>query len=586
MDSTSGEQPQLRQQTQPQRVPNRILKRSLPFGAVLAALLLAVSCQTTEVQESYNADAFIQEVRYFFQGPDPFQALKLLNEHYESFPEAAGTLLNELYGLEQAEFSRALEENRLYNAVTHYHNLDSLMSMNLPTIAGDARNLEEQRDLLARQALDTAAFDILFILDHRLTENFFQGEALDLETASQLLTEVKVEFRYRVQDIVERRAEFSGSGIIVGPRHILTAYHVVQGFDNPRNTEVRIEARTSGGRTFTAEVKGVDTLNDLAVLQLEETLPFSMHMRSILGDSSELKQGETMYSYGHPYGYTDSLSRGIISTVSRPAAEVGNVIQFDANSAPGNSGGMMLGDDFRIYGLVSSGLSGEEINFAIPTRTILGKIQQLMNGEHTGNAWLGITSSEVEEGLRIDYLFPSSPLKEFGLVSEDIIMAVNNISADEITDMQSYIASRSIGSIVELQIRHADGSSSRMLTRLHRRPDFPLNTANFIQYKVDTLLANFGFSVHSEDARTVDFDAGNETISMKLYQVKDVLSGTQAYNLGIRPDDQIGLIADEYNGGSRRLHILHLPQGENSLEIDISDFILTLWRSKYAKNIL
>lgn len=580
MDSTSLETPQL------QQVPNRIWKRSRSFAAVLAILLLAVSCQSTDVQESYNADAFIQEVRYFFQGPDPFQSLQLLNEHYDSYPEAAGTLLNELYRLEQEGFTRALDEKRFSAALVHYHNLDTLMNLNIPTIEDAEKDLAERRDLLAEESFNTGAFDILFALDHPLIEEFFQSEALDLETVSRLLTEITVEFRYNVQDIVERRAEYSGSGIAIGPRHVLTAYHVVQGFDNPNNTSVDIQVRDRDGGSFPAQVRGVDTLNDLAVLQLDTSLPFSLHMRSIFGDSSRLQQGQTMYSYGHPYGYTDSLSRGIISTVQRPAAEVGNVIQFDANSAPGNSGGMMLGDDFRIYGLVTSGLSGEEINFAIPTRTILSRIQQLMDGEHTGNSWLGLTSSEVEEGLRIDYLFPSSPLKEFGVKSEDIIMAVNNISAGETEEMQDYIASRSIGSMVELQIRHSDGSSSRLLTRLHRRPDFPLNTANFIQYKVDTLLANFGFSVHGDSVRSVDFDAGNESISMKLYQVKEVLSETQAYNMGIRADDQVGLIADEYAGGGRRLHILHLPKGENSLEIDISDFILTLWRSKYAKNIL
>src|SRR5262245_19802745 len=134
------------------------------------------------------------------------------------------------------------------------------------------------------------------------------------------------------------RKEIVGTGVIVDERgYVVTNRHVVTGAD-------RLAVHLADGTEAAAEILTEDSQHDLAILKLAvrrklKALPF--------GPASDLMVGETVIAIGHPFGYTNSVSTGIVSAldreVSMPDGEVlRGLIQTNASINPGNSGGPLL----------------------------------------------------------------------------------------------------------------------------------------------------------------------------------------------------------------------------------------------------
>ena len=107
-------------------------------------------------------------------------------------------------------------------------------------------------------------------------------------------------------------------------------------------------------------------------------MPYSFYQ--LLGNSDSLKQGFPIYVMGHHLRLTSTLTKGIISASTRRAPEVGTWIQVDTNVGPGASGGMLIGEDKLIYGVIVAGII-YNTNFAVPSNTILQiLLTRLMSG--------------------------------------------------------------------------------------------------------------------------------------------------------------------------------------------------------------
>ena len=149
-----------------------------------------------------------------------------------------------------------------------------------------------------------------------------------------------------------------GSGFFVRDNLIATNYHVIEG-------AARGTAKLVGQfSTYTIEgVTATDQTNDLALLKVTVSginpLP--------LGNSSDLKIGETVYVAGNPKGLEGTFSNGIIS--SRPDQYTKELLQMTAPISPGSSGGPVLNSKGEVIGVSFMTLVGEQnLNFAIPSR--------------------------------------------------------------------------------------------------------------------------------------------------------------------------------------------------------------------------
>eukprot|EP00933_Yihiella_yeosuensis_P019840 TRINITY_DN16006_c1_g1_i6.p1 TRINITY_DN16006_c1_g1~~TRINITY_DN16006_c1_g1_i6.p1 ORF type:complete len:310 (-),score=70.94 TRINITY_DN16006_c1_g1_i6:848-1717(-) len=157
----------------------------------------------------------------------------------------------------------------------------------------------------------------------------------------------------------ERAGNVYGSGFVWDEEHIVTNYHVVQGKDLnwvtflSKDKRGQYDQRTS----VAATVVGFDATSDVAVLKisnmtftggkLPENLMVPLPRREL--SSKGLGVGQEVLAVGNPFGFEHSLSRGIISGVSRSMSSFGRplqgIIQTDASINPGNSGGPLLDSD-------------------------------------------------------------------------------------------------------------------------------------------------------------------------------------------------------------------------------------------------
>ena len=149
-----------------------------------------------------------------------------------------------------------------------------------------------------------------------------------------------------------------GSGFFVGDNLIATNYHVIEG-------AARGTAKLVGQfSTYTIEgVTATDQTNDLALLKVTvsgiKPLP--------LGNSSDVKIGETVYVAGNPKGLEGTFSDGIIS--SRRDQDTKERLQMTAPISPGSSGGPVLNSKGEVIGVSFMTLvGGQNLNFAIPSR--------------------------------------------------------------------------------------------------------------------------------------------------------------------------------------------------------------------------
>jgi 2-alkenal reductase len=145
-----------------------------------------------------------------------------------------------------------------------------------------------------------------------------------------------------------------GSGFVIDNEgHIITNYHVVEGLQD-------LEVDFPSGYKTRGEVIAIDTDSDLAVLKVEappeELFPLT------LGDSANLKVGQTVIAIGNPFGLTGTMTTGIISALGRTLESMrdapggstftaGDIIQTDTAINPGNSGGPLLNLQGEVVGV-------------------------------------------------------------------------------------------------------------------------------------------------------------------------------------------------------------------------------------------
>ncbi len=231
----------------------------------------------------------------------------------------------------------------------------------------------------------------------------------------------------------------SGSGIILDEHgYILTCSHVVAFADS-------VFVNFDDGRRLESAKIFVDPLTDIAVIQLAEPTS-SPAVR--LGDSDKLRAGDWVISIGNPYGLGVSMSAGIISATQRhlPNAPRTRLIQTDAATNPGNSGGALIDLHGQVVGISEGGYGVHEgfqgIGFAIPINEAKRIAMQLIEKGTIARAYLGChtqaLSAEVGRHLAVS--------KNGGLIVTDVVAkSPADRAGIRIGDVFTHIAGDPIG---------------------------------------------------------------------------------------------------------------------------------------------
>ena len=179
-----------------------------------------------------------------------------------------------------------------------------------------------------------------------------------------------------------RRAEIvpsgSGSGFFWDDDgHIVTNAHVIQ-------RASRADVHMADGRVLPARLVGTAAQYDLAVLQVD--LNGVAAQPVAIGESGDLRVGQSVLAIGNPFGLDWTLTTGIVSALDREIS-IGNgaiegLIQTDAAINPGNSGGQLLDSSGRLIGvntaIFSPSGASSGIGFAVPVDLVNRVVPQLI----------------------------------------------------------------------------------------------------------------------------------------------------------------------------------------------------------------
>ena len=290
-----------------------------------------------------------------------------------------------------------------------------------------------------------------------------------------------------------QEGEATGSGFVVGKDGtILTNAHVVDGAES---VTVSFE---EGGEEIPAEVKGVDTSTDLAALKIDPSDVEDLEVLP-LGDSSKVEVGDPVVAIGNPFGYSRTVTTGIISGLQREITapdgfQISDVIQTDASINPGNSGGPLLDSNGRVIGINSQiatggGQGSVGIGFAVPVNTAKKLLPQLRQGGEIEHAWLGVQMSDVnaevaeqldlpvDHGALVVEATEDSPAEDAGIQGgdpetgegADVITAIDGKTVNTSEDLANAIAAKQPGDSVELEL-YRDGEKETVEVELGERP--------------------------------------------------------------------------------------------------------------------
>ncbi len=161
--------------------------------------------------------------------------------------------------------------------------------------------------------------------------------------------------------VTVRAGDSLGTGFVVRKDGwIATNFHVVRGA-----TEVAVEF-SNHKKYPVVEIMNANRLHDLVILRIDAAeLPVLA-----LGDSDQVRPGDSVLAIGHPLGLEDTVSNGLISAVREVHTGL-KVLQISAPIAPGSSGGPLFNERGEVIGVATAIItSGQNLNFGLPSKYV------------------------------------------------------------------------------------------------------------------------------------------------------------------------------------------------------------------------
>lgn len=257
-----------------------------------------------------------------------------------------------------------------------------------------------------------------------------------------------------------------GTGIIVSSNgYILSNCHVTG--EKYSTCYITLE----NGYTYEGSVVWCDSDLDLSITKIDATnLTYAT-----IGDSSNLRSGETVYAIGNPIGYEfrRTITSGIISATNRTikieenntVSYMTDLIQTDASINPGNSGGPLILPNGEVIGINTVKITtAEGIGFAVPINVVKPVIENFINNNSFDEAFLGIyaydkdvipyiaTSPNFSSGIYVVHINESSPAISSGIQTGDIITSIDGHSINTMIELKEYIYTKSPGDTISINI--------------------------------------------------------------------------------------------------------------------------------------
>lgn len=330
-----------------------------------------------------------------------------------------------------------------------------------------------------------------------------------------------------------------GSGVIIDPRgYILTNSHVARSDD-------KLLVKLWDKREATARLIKREETTDIALIKIDLDNLTTLAM----GDSDSLRVGHWVMAIGNPFGFSQTVSTGIVSAVGR--SDVGilgfeSFIQTDASINQGNSGGPLvnlrgdiIGINTAIYSSDSGGSLG--IGFAIPINLAKALVARWIDGKNA--SYLGILPRKIDEdmvayfkldsseGVFVKVVHPDTPAQVAGIQARDIILRFDNERIRDAHHLKVVVARKNEGETVPVEVLRrdkklqlevtlvqnpnalpvpGDGPSAKLASTDGSKPDKPKTTLGLTVVGLDkSVRERFDVAENVKGIAIWDVDAGS-----------------------------------------------------------------------------
>ena len=288
--------------------------------------------------------------------------------------------------------------------------------------------------------------------------------------------------QFDVGQVARVPANSLGSGFIIHKDgYVVTNNHVI---DHARQIDVEL----SDGRKLPADLVSSDSEADLAILKITDPKGQAFPVLQ-LGDSSDLMIGEPVIAVGNPFGYSHSVSTGIVSAIHRDLKDskngtlLGDLIQTDAAINPGNSGGPLLNAYAQVIAINTAIRSdAQNIGFAIQVNKLRDLIPELMNPAQVNK--VDVPLKLAEERKISEPATVTSSVYEAGAPHVPVVSIAGQATTDIISAYATMLHAKA-GESVEL--RFADGKTTSVVAKAVPLPDAILRAKQRLGITVEVL---------------------------------------------------------------------------------------------------
>lgn len=331
-----------------------------------------------------------------------------------------------------------------------------------------------------------------------------------------------------------------GSGVIIdGTRgFILTNSHVIE-----RRGTITVVLKDE--REFEAQIVGADPDSDLAVLRISS----STRLPAVeMGNSDDIMIGETVIAIGNPFGFSHTVTTGVISAVNRSIRtedrEYHEFIQTDASINPGNSGGPLLNINGDLIGINTAIYAkAQGIGFAIPISKAKRIVSDLIRHGEVIQPWVGLTVQDMDarlaqylklpgnKGVLVKSVDQGSPAEKAGVRDSDIILSVGSINLGSGEDYHGAIKSFAAGDRIKMKLWRSGKDISVSINAAV----FPVERAESLAYSL------LGIKVENL-SQAKHFRHG--TTAAEGVMISEILRQSYLAGIGARPGDVIRQLDD------------------------------------------
>ena len=281
------------------------------------------------------------------------------------------------------------------------------------------------------------------------------GSIEELKERERKVKKVVSELMPTVVAVVGNDQPATGSGVIINEDGlIMTAGHVTEAAGK------ELTIIFPDGRSVKGESLGANRTRDAGLARITEEgkWPFAK-----IGDSKKAKLGEWLIAMGHPGGYDLNRSPPIRLGRLISSGSMG-MLRTDCTLVGGDSGGPLFNLEGEVIGIHSSIGGSLAENRHVPSSVfkagwdrmlageIWGSLGMMAAGVNPDRPMLGVRMNDSNGQVTVDKVFPNSPAKRAGIEDGDVILKIDGIAAEQMSDVVDQVSSSSAGDVLEVQI--------------------------------------------------------------------------------------------------------------------------------------